>query len=109
MEEEEKRKREEKKERKKRKRERKGKTKKRECVRVRGKRDGDKRKKKKKGERHFPSRSSANQRSKCVGARDKVGSRNESYAWVPKYEFFVEALRVRGFSYTGSSLFKSRK
>ena len=64
-------------------------------MRVRGKRDDEKRKKKR--ERQFPSRSPANRQSKRVGARDKVGPRNESYAWVPKSEFFVEALRGRGF------------
>ena len=79
-----------------------------ECVRVRGKRDGG-RKKKTKRERHFPSRSPTNQRSKCVGKGDKVGSRNESYAWVPETTGFVAFQKVEVFSYTGSSLFKSRK
>ena len=67
-----------------------------ECVRVRGKKDGERRKKKKR-ERHFPSRSLVNRWSKCVGARDKVGPCNKSYAWVSKSEFFVEALRGKGF------------
>ena len=54
-------------------------------------------KKKKKREWHFPSRSPANRRSKHIGVRDKVGPCNESYAWVSKSEFFIEALRGRGF------------
>ena len=57
---------------------------------------GSKRRKKKR-ERHLPSRSPVNQQLKRVGARDKVGPRNESYAWVPKSEFFDEAPRGKGF------------
>ena len=37
-------------------------------------------KERKKKERHFPSKSPANRRSKRVGVRDKVGLRDESYA-----------------------------
>ena len=62
-------------------------------MRVKGKRDSERRKYKKK-ERHFPSRSSANRRSKRVGARDKVGPRDESYAWVPKTAGFVVFQKV---------------
>ena len=53
--------------------------------------------KKKKRERYFPLRSPANRQSKRVGARDKVGPRNESYAWVPKSKFFIETPRGSGF------------
>ena len=67
-------------------------------MRVRGKRDGERRKqKKKKKERHCPSRSLVNRLLKRIGARDKVGPHNKSYAWVPKSEFFVEAPSGRGF------------
>ena len=58
------------------------------------------RKRKRKKERHFPSRSPANRRSKLVEARDKVGLRDKGYTWVPKSEFFVEVPKGRGFSYT---------
>ena len=37
------------------------------------------------------------QRSELDSPRTKVSPRNESYAWVPKSEFFVEASRGRGF------------
>ena len=53
--------------------------------------------KKKKKEKHFPSRSPLNRQSKRFGAREKVGPRNESYAWVPKSEFFVKAKKGKGF------------
>ena len=66
-------------------------------------------KKKKKRERHFPSLSLANRLSKCVRVRDKVGPQVESYAWVPETVVFVALQEVGVFSYTGSSLFKSRK
>ena len=33
--------------------------------------------------------------SELDSLRTKVGPHNESYAWVPKSEFFVEALRDR--------------
>ena len=36
-------------------------------------------------------------RSELNSLRTKVGSRNESYMWVSKSEFFVEAPRGRGF------------
>ena len=36
-------------------------------------------------------------RSKLYCPRTKVGPRNESYTWVLKSEFFVEAPRGRGF------------
>ena len=55
----------------------------------------------KKKERHFPSRSSTNQRSKRVGARDKVGPSNESYEWVPEITGFVVFQKVEVFSYIG--------
>ena len=48
-------------------------------------------------------------RSELDSSRTKVGPRNESYTWVSKSEFFVEAPRGRVFSYVGSSLFKSCK
>ena len=35
--------------------------------------------------------------SELDSSRTKVGSRNESYAWVPKPDFFIEAPRGRGF------------
>ena len=35
--------------------------------------------------------------SKLNSPRTKVGPRNESYAWVPKSEFFVETPKGRGF------------
>ena len=88
--------------RKERKRERKGKRKEKEKTKrresERKKRRREKKKKRKKRKRHFPSRSLVNRRSKGVGARDKVSPCNESYAWVSKSKFFVEALRGRGFS-----------
>ena len=37
------------------------------------------------------------QRSELDSPRTKVGLRNESYAWVAKSKFFVEAPRSRGF------------
>ena len=43
----------------------------------------------------FSSRSPANQRSKLVGVRGKVGLRDKGYAWVLKFEFFVEVLLGR--------------
>ena len=60
----------------------------------------EERRKKKKKERHFPSQSPANRRSKLVGARGKVGLRDKGYTWVPKFEFFVKVPKGRGFSYT---------
>ena len=87
---------------KKRKNERKGKRKEKKKKGGKGKENEEKEKKKKKktqnesresrawrgGERkkkehNFPSRSPANRQSKCIRARDKVGPRDESYAWVP--------------------------
>ena len=53
--------------------------------------------KKKKRKRHLPLRSPANRRSKRIGVRDKVGLSKESYMWVPKSEFFIEAPRGRDF------------
>ena len=47
--------------------------------------------------------------SELDSSRTKIGLCNESYTWVSKSEFFVEAPRGRVFSYTGSSLFKSHK
>ena len=41
-----------------------------------------------------------NRRSKRIGAIDKVGPRDESYAWVPKIAGFVAFQKGRGFSYT---------
>ena len=41
------------------------------------------------GGRHFPSRSQVNRWLKCVGARNKVGPSDESYAWVPETTGFV--------------------
>ena len=55
----------------------------------------------KKKERHFPSRSLVNRQSKRVGARDKVGPRDESYMWVPEIAGFVSFQKVGVFSYTG--------
>ena len=55
----------------------------------------------KKEERHFPSLSSANRRSKLVRARGKVGVCDKGYVWVTKYEFFVEVPKGRSFSYIG--------
>ena len=49
---------------------------------------------KKKRERHFPSQSPENRRLKCVSARDKVGPRDESYAWVPETMGFVAFQKV---------------
>ena len=76
----------------------------------RGKKEKEKRRKKKKNsawerkrkrerrkEKIFPMF----RRSELDSPRPKVGPRNESYAWVPKSEFFVEAPRGRGFSYIG--------
>ena len=58
----------------------------RECViRERGK---------KKREWHFLSRSPTNRLSKCVGARNKVDPRDESYAWVPEITGFVAFQKV---------------
>ena len=68
---------------------------------VGGGEEKEKEKKKKKKERKFPSRSLANQRSKLVGARGKVGLRDNGYTWVLKSEFFVEVPKGRGFSYIG--------
>ena len=48
-------------------------------------------------------------RSELNSPRTKVSPHNESYAWVPKSKFFVEALGGRVFSYTSSFLLKSRK
>ena len=52
-------------------------------------------KKKKKKERHFPLQSLANRWSKRIEARDKVGSRDESYAWVLETTGFVAFQKVR--------------
>ena len=60
----------------------------------------EERRNKKKKERHFPSRSQANRRSKLVEEKIKVGLRDKGYAWVPKSKFFVEVPKGRGFSYT---------
>ena len=54
----------------------------------------EERRRKKKKERHFPLRSLTNRRSKQVGARDKVGPRDESYAWVPETAGFVAFQKV---------------
>ena len=61
----------------------------------------------KKGERHFPSRSPMKQRLKRVGARNKVSTRDESYAWVPETAGFVSFQKVevsptRVISYLGA-------
>ena len=48
----------------------------------------------KKRERHFPSRSPANQRSKHVRVKDKVGPRDKSYAWVLETTGFVVFQKV---------------
>ena len=53
----------------------------------------------KKKEWHFPSRSLAYRRLKCVGAKDKVGPHDESYAWVPETTGFIAFQKV-GFSPT---------
>ena len=45
-------------------------------------------------ERYFPSRSLVNRWKKCVGARDKVGPRDESYAWVLETAGFFEFQKV---------------
>ena len=60
-----------------------------ECVRVRGKRDSERRKKERKREQHFLTLFLANRPLKRVGARDKVGPRDESYAWVLETAGFV--------------------
>ena len=58
------------------------------------KRGGEKKRKKERGkEKIFP----VFRRSKLDSPRTKVGLSNESYAWVPKSKFFVEALRGRSF------------
>ena len=48
----------------------------------------------KKQERYFPSRSQANWQWKRVRARDKVGLRDESYAWVPETAIFIAFQKV---------------
>ena len=60
---------------------------------MRGREKGKEREGKKRFSRCFDCRSSI----ELDSPRTKVGPRNESYAWVPKSEFFVEALRGRGF------------
>ena len=62
---------------------------------------GEEKEKRKKKERHLPSRSPANRRSKRIGVRDKVGQCDESYTWVPKSDFFIEVPKGKSFSYTG--------
>ena len=52
---------------------------------------------KKKRERHFPSRSPTNRQSKLVRARGKVSLCDTAYLWVPKFEFFIEVSKGRGF------------
>ena len=42
-----------------------------------------------------------NRQLKCIGARDKVGPRDESYSWLPETEGFRHVPKGRGFSYTG--------
>ena len=61
----------------------------------------EERRKKKKKERHFPSRSPTNRRSKLVRVRGKVGLCDKGYVWVPKSKLFVEVPKGKGFSYTG--------
>ena len=85
-----------KKEKQKRRKKRKNKKKKKKDRAVRETKNGEKKK-----ERHFPSRSPVNQRSKRVGARDKVGPRDESYALVPETGGFITFQKVWVFSYTG--------
>ena len=58
-------------------------------MRVRGKKDSERRKKEIKREQHFPTLFLVNRRLKCVGARDKVGARDDSYAWVLETAGFV--------------------
>ena len=48
----------------------------------------------KKKERHFLLQYPANRWSKRVEARDKVGPRDESYAWVPETTGFVAFQKV---------------
>ena len=48
-------------------------------------------------------------RSELDSLRTKFCPCNESYEWVPKSEFLVEAPRGRVFSYTGSFSLKGRK
>ena len=48
----------------------------------------EERRKKKKKNRHFPSRSPANRRSKLIGARGKVGLRDKGYAWGTEIRIF---------------------
>ena len=52
---------------------------------------------KKKRERGKKKNFSVFRRSELDSLRTKVGPRNESYAWVPKFEFFIEAPKGRGF------------
>ena len=52
---------------------------------------------KRKGERGKENIFPVFRRSELDSPRAKVGPHNESYAWVPKSEFFVEAPRGRGF------------
>ena len=40
-------------------------------------------------------------RSKVVSPRIKVGLRDKGYAWVPKFEFFVEVPKCMNLSYIG--------
>ena len=59
----------------------------------------ERRKKERKKERHFLLRSSVNRRSKRIGSRDKVGPRDESYAWVAEIAGFVAFQNIGVFSY----------
>ena len=61
-------------------------TKKKLCV-------GEKKERERRKENIFP----VFRRSKLNSLRTKVGPCNESYAWVPKSEFFVETPRGKGF------------
>ena len=63
----------------------------------------------KKKEQHFPSLSPVNRWSKRIGARDKVGPRDESYTWVPETVGFVTFQKVGVFSYIGSFSLKGCK
>ena len=54
----------------------------------------EERRKKEKREQYFPSRSSVKRQSKRVEARDKIGSRDESYAWVPETVGFIAFQKV---------------
>ena len=47
--------------------------------------------------------------SELDSLRTKVGPRNESYAWVPKFEFFVKTPRGMGFLLHWFLLLKGRK